>query len=175
MTKEILHINLPDAKNVLKRGLDWAVGGKAIWKPEYEDVADWLTDNKGKGLLCFGGSGLGKTLICDKVLEVIFKYYLHKNYVKYTPFSMGASIEDIKGQCPTFIDDIGLEPTLVEYGTRKEPFVEIVYNAEKEGQLLILTTNLDESRLRERYGERTIDRLKAITRPVVFSGESMRK
>lgn len=170
-----MQIKLSNAKEILRRGLDWAVKGQAIWKPEYDEIANWLEDNKGKGLLCVGGAGLGKTLICDKVLEVIFKRYLGLNYVKFTPFDMSANIEEIKGKCPTFIDDVGLEPTSVEYGNRKEPFVEIIYNAEKEGQLLVLTTNLDLGKLKERYGERTIDRMKAIMKAVVFKGESMRK
>ena len=48
--KEITNINLENAKDVLKRGLKFFVGEDAQWVQEYDDVADWLTDNKHKGL-----------------------------------------------------------------------------------------------------------------------------
>ena len=44
----------------------------------------------------------------------------------------------------------------------------------KKGKLLILTTNLSIDELREKYGERTVDRLRAITKTVLFTGESLR-
>lgn len=175
MKNEILKIQLPDAKEILRRGLKWAIGEKAIWRPEYDKVADWLSDNKHKGLLCFGSDGLGKTLICDDIMENIFRYYLRKNYIKLTAFQMKDHIEDINDSCSVFIDDVGIEPTVVNYGERYEPFVEIIYNAERNGQLLVLTTNLNPKQLTERYGERTFNRLSAIVRPIVFTGGNLRK
>ena len=50
--REIANINLENAKDVLKRGLKFFVGEDAQWVQEYDDIADWLTDNKHKGLLC---------------------------------------------------------------------------------------------------------------------------
>ena len=46
--------------------------------------------------------------------------------------------------------------------------------SEKRGHLLLCSTNLTLDELRQRYGERTIDRLRAIVRPVAFSGASLR-
>ena len=48
--KEIANINLENARDVLKRGLKFFVGEDAQWVQEYDDIADWLTDNKHKGL-----------------------------------------------------------------------------------------------------------------------------
>lgn len=72
-------------------------------------------------------------------------------------------------------DDIGTENLSVKYGEKRLSFAELADEAEKKGKLLILTTNLSIDELREKYGERTIDRLRAITRTVLFSGESLRK
>jgi hypothetical protein len=63
----------------------------------------------------------------------------------------------------------------VEYGVKSEPFVEVVYNAEVNGQILVLTANMTGEMMSKRYGERTMDRLSSIVRLVVFHGESMRR
>ena len=49
-----VHITVPDAKDVLWRGLNYFTGGKAQWLPEYDQIVQWLTDNRGRGLLCHG-------------------------------------------------------------------------------------------------------------------------
>ena len=50
--KEIFNINLEDAKGLMERGLKHFVGEDAEWAPEYEEIVEWLSDNKHKGLLC---------------------------------------------------------------------------------------------------------------------------
>ena len=55
------------------------------------------------------------------------------------------------------------------------PFAELVDLAEEKGTLLILTTNLTVDELRVKYGERVVNRLKAITNIIYFKGSSLRK
>ena len=52
-----LQIHLSNAKEVLNAGLQHFLGGDYKWQPEYDKVADWLTDNKGLGLFCMGNCG----------------------------------------------------------------------------------------------------------------------
>ena len=73
-----LQIHLPNAKEVLNAGLQHFLGGDYKWQPEYDKVADWLTDNKGLGLFCMGNCGRGKTTICLQILPCIMQHYLHK-------------------------------------------------------------------------------------------------
>ena len=73
------------------------------------------------------------------------------------------------------IDDIGTEGEYVKYGEHRVPFAELVDLAEKKGTLLILTTNLTVDELRVKYGERVVDRLRAITNVIYFKGCSLRK
>ena len=61
-----VEISIPDAKNILWSGIKYFTKEKARWLPEYEEIASWLTGNDGRGLLCFGNCGRGKTLICGK-------------------------------------------------------------------------------------------------------------
>jgi DNA replication protein DnaC len=72
------------------------------------------------------------------------------------------------------IDDVGVESEQVNYGTRRLLFNEIIDEAEHNKNVLILTTNLNIEELEAKYGARTIDRLRAITTPVIFKGESLR-
>ena len=43
-----LHIQIPDAREQLMTGIRYYMGDKAQWLPDYEQIADWLTDNKGR-------------------------------------------------------------------------------------------------------------------------------
>ena len=56
--------SIPNAKNILWSGIKYFTGEDARWLPEYEEVAGWVTGNEGRGLLCLGNCGRGKTLIC---------------------------------------------------------------------------------------------------------------
>ena len=51
------------AADLLMRGLAYSIGPTAQWLPEYDQVAEWLADNHGKGLMCIGDCGRGKTVI----------------------------------------------------------------------------------------------------------------
>ena len=172
---KITSIKIENAKELLRQKLAEVLEEEPVWLPDYDAIADWLSDNNEKGLLLVGGPGVGKTLICDEVFDDIFKNKLGLNYVKSTPFDMAGKIEEMNDNCPWFIDDIGLEGIRVDYGNRSEPFAEIVYNAEKNGQLLVLTTNMTNEQLVARYGDRIIDRLHAIVKPIVIRGKSLRK
>ena len=55
------------------------------------------------------------------------------------------------------------------------PFVELCDMAELKGKLLIITTNCDIEHLTEKYGVRTVDRLRAITKYVPMVGKSLRR
>ena len=74
-----------------------------------------------------------------------------------------------------YIDDIGTEEVSKVYGNVRCTFSELCDAAEQKGKLFIITTNLTANELEAKYGERTIDRLKAITKFVPFTGKSLRK
>jgi DNA replication protein DnaC len=88
---------------------------------------------------------------------------------------MNEMVDTIKQQKLIYIDDIGTEHQSVKFGERRETFPEIVDEAEKKGKFLIVTTNLSMTELKAKYGERTLDRLRAITKRVKLEGKSLRK
>ena len=168
-------ISVPDAKAALWKGIQFFTGNAASWQDEYNDVANWLTDNKGRGLLCIGNCGRGKTLLCGRIIPVLLNHYCHKIVSCYDAQQLNANLDAVKQKHIIYVDDIGTEFLSVKYGEKRLSFAELVDEAEKKGKLLIISTNLSLSELQQKYGERTVDRLRAITTPVVFKGGSLRK
>lgn len=170
----LVNIAIPDAKDVLWRGLNYFTE-KAEWLSEYDEVVSWLSGNNGRGLLCYGNCGRGKSLICWKIIPLILNHYCRKIVSCYDAQQMNADINAVKAKHIIYIDDVGTENMSVRYGEKRLAFCEIVDEAEKKGKLLIITTNLSLDEISEKYGERTMDRLVAITARVKFKGESLRK
>ena len=184
------NIHVADAEKRLRDGLHYFLKGSEQWLPAYGQIAAWLQDNKGRGLLCVGHPGLGKSLICEKILPVILGNGGHP-----IPCVSGPDIchrlDELLRERIVVIDDLGKEPAeaTVNY-LRRRPFFELCSNAERTGQLLIITTNLATARpaswpadrpwpwpdsIEHRYGQEVLDRLKVITSVVRIEGESMRK
>lgn len=171
----LVRVNIPNAREVLWSGLKYYEGEKAVWLNEYNEIADWLTENNGKGLLCYGNCGRGKSLICWKIIPLLLNYYHGKIISCYDSLQMNSNIDEVKSKHLIYIDDIGIENVSIKFGERRLAFSEIVDESEKRGKLLIVTTNLSLDELAQKYGERTMDRLVAITKRVKFIGESLRK
>lgn len=175
-----VQISIPNAEKRLRGGLQYVVnmksGCNAEWNERnYRPIVDWMTDNKGKGLLMFGGCGLGKSVIGMYILPLLIKD-VHKKVVNiFSAQELNKKIDEILKLHIIYIDDIGTEDNLNSYGNKRMPFAELCDAAEKKGKLLILTTNLSIDELTQRYGDRVVDRLIATTKAVPFTGDSMRK
>lgn len=175
-----VQISIPNAEKRLRGGLQYVVnmksGCNAEWNERnYRPIVDWMTDNKGKGLLMFGGCGLGKSVIEMYILPLLIKD-VHKKVVNiFSAQELNKKIDEILKLHIIYIDDIGTEDNLNSYGNKRMPFAELCDDAEKKGKLLILTTNLSIDELTERYGDRVVDRLIATTKAVPFTGDSLRK
>lgn len=175
-----VQISIPNAEKRLRGGLQYVVnmksGCNAEWNERnYRPIVDWMTDNKGKGLLMFGGCGLGKSVIGMYILPLLIKD-VHKKVVNiFSAQELNKKIDEILKLHIIYIDDIGTEDNLNSYGNKRMPFAELCDDAEKKGKLLILTTNLSIDELTERYGDRVVDRLIATTKAVPFTGDSLRK
>ena len=171
-----VHIRIPNAEDLLRRGLNYFTSNKAVWiEQNYRPIVEWMTDNKGKGLLMMGGCGLGKSLIGMRILPLIINAFCRKIVNCYDAQDLNVKPDDVLQKHLVYIDDIGTEGISNIYGNKRIPFSELCDAAEKKGKLLIITTNLDVSSLSEKYGESTIDRLRAVTKLVPFFGDSLRK
>ncbi len=178
-----VRIRIPNAEQRLRGGLDYFVshysGGettKATWiEKNYRPIVDWMTDNKGRGLLMTGRCGLGKTLIGKHILPLVIQDSCRKIVNVLNAQELNTRIDEILKLHIISIDDVGTEELAKTYGNVRCTFSELCDSAEQKGKLLILTTNLTAGELEEKYGERTLDRLKAITKFVPFTGNSLRR
>ena len=129
--------HLDNADEVLMRGLAYAIGPTAQWLPEYDAVADWLSDNQGKGLMCIGDCGRGKTIITRDILPLVFKnyiqihdtrddYWYHPVYSYFQAKELKSRWDEIVRGKVICIDDVGTEPIAKVYGETHNYFSELV-------------------------------------------------
>lgn len=146
------------------------------WRDCYGPLAEWLEDNHSRGLLLMGTCGTGKTLLMQAACGLILACG-RRVVTMASSVRMNARSEELLGKAGgmLYIDDVGRECEAREYGNRQMVFADLADEAERRGGLLMASTNLGFEQLSARYGERTADRLRAITRPIVFTGGSARR
>ena len=180
---EMVSIRIPDAEQRLRSGLDYFVNvfsrgevQKSEWNEKnYRPIVDWMTDNKGRGLLMVGSCGLGKSLIGKYILPYLIRDACRKVVNVFNAQELNSKPDEIIGYHIIYIDDIGTENVSNIYGNKRIPFMELCDATEQKGKLLMCSTNLTIEELKEKYGDRTVDRLRSTTKVVPFIGESLRK
>lgn len=169
---------VPDARNVLFNAMTYFVGleGRALeWLPEYEQVAAWLAGNGGRGLFLYGNCGRGKSVLCRYAIPAILLKYAGKVVTVYDVQEMNRDVDAVLSKAVISVDDVGTEEVSIRYGEKRLAFAEVMDAAEKYGKLVIVSTNLALDDLRQRYGDRVVDRIKATMVRVPFNGKSLRR
>ena len=180
--KDPYHIRIDNARKRMEDGLHYFLHDQAQWLPGYDKIADWLADNKGRGLLCVGTTGRGKSLLCQQILPVILGNG-GRPIASIAATDLKSRLDELLHEKIVIIDDLGKEPRKY-FGNVDNSFFELCNNAERTGNLLIITTNLSTTpsdralypeSIQECYGAEVLDRLKSITRMVRLEGESLRR
>jgi len=171
---ERIHISVGNARERLFNGLRYYLGKDAKWIAEYEEVAEWLHDNKGKGLMLMGSNGRGKSVLATKIIPWFFR---EKGYwcEVYHASELNKKKDEAKETKILCVDDVGIEDLASRYGERINVFMELMDEVERKDKLIIITTNLTRQALEYRYTTRTTDRINGCCKVVVFNGTSMRK
>ncbi len=140
--------------------------------PAYDEIIDWMVDTRGRGLMLMGECGLGKSTILNYVIPAIFRTKTNK-VLRSVPAKELAAVE--KNVAPfIIIDDLGTESIKNDYGTKVDAVADAISYAEDSSKTLLITTNLSPNSLKERYDERTLDRLRKC-KVVIIKGKSFRK
>ena len=147
---------------------------KATWLSGYDEIVDWLRDSKGRGLFVHGDAGVGKSILCRDIIPKILNKDEHDRCGVMSAYELAALGEDIFNRGYLMIDDVGVEGEYTKYGARRNMVREIIDLYERMGKVLIMTSNLTIKELEEKYGERSIERLKKMCRFVLITGDSMR-
>lgn len=136
--------------------------------PSYKHVANWLSNNGGRGLFMFGSCSQGKTILAKYIIPNLLSVYFHKVVCYYRMTDANRKPDDVMSHHIIALDDIGMEEQLREYGNKRNVFDEIIDAAEQKGKLVIITTNLSLKEMSERYGDRVVERIMAICYPISF-------
>lgn len=142
--------------------------------PEYDKVIEWIKDNEGKGLCMIGANGRGKTVIGRYIIPHIFAEAHRKIITCVDAEEMNKQLDDLLKKKLLSIDDVGTEERSIIFGAKRWALPEMLDRAEKNRNILILTSNLDAPAFEAKYGIRTRERLRAICKTVIFKGKSLR-
>ena len=172
--KQRHRIAIDNSKEIMKNTLQYFVGfeGKnAEWIEQYDQVADWLSDSKGRGLFMYGDCGLGKSLLGRYVLPAIILKYSRKVVSVYSMSEVNKLIDQVISMPFISLDDVGVEEVINDFGNKRSAFAEIIDEVEKKGKMIIISTNLQV----RKYGDRIMERIISTTYRVKFYGKSLRK
>lgn len=170
-------IKIPDAETILSNAFMYFLGKEEkslCWQPEYVEIANWLSDNKGRGLFMYGNCGRGKSLLGRYIIPAILMKYARKVVSTFDVQEMNANLDLALSKHILSLDDIGTEEMTNTYGNKRLAFAEIMDAAEKHGKLIIISTNLQPSEIQAKYGDRVLDRIIATTKRIPFNGKSLR-
>lgn len=175
LPQDKVFINCKIDKKIMQEYISHFIGRQAEWISAYDEVLKWLNGNEGKGLFMFGDLGLGKTILAKYVIPALI-LSKHNKVVRYFDMNHANKHLDDVLRCKIIaLDDVGTEEEAVSFGNRRTAFAEVMDAAEKESKLVIISTNLNAQMLREKYGDRVMDRILSTTRRVLFEGKSFRK
>jgi DNA replication protein DnaC len=152
-----------------------------MWLKEYDRVLDWMTDNQGKGLFMYGDCGRGKSKIILGVLKPAFIALgktlpgFHASMLpRKSPVLDEWNFELYRKWKCSYIDELGTESAVNNYGEKFESFNEIINIAEERLDILIMSSNLSPEQFMHRYGDRSMDRINRLCKMIEFSGNSLR-
>lgn len=181
---ERLRFSVPDARERLEQELRRAVGPGFQWlsKP-YDKITEWLSDNKGRGLLFVGPTGVGKSVMCCDILPSIIGGKDKDEILVVTAEKMLERGDELKRARCVVIDGLGREPRK-KFGHPDNTFLDLCEASVQGGPLLIIATGLSTNTvsnplfpesIEQKYGAEVLDRLKVIATTAICYDGSLRR
>lgn len=172
---------------IVKRGAVYQESEEVISR--IRSCSKWLTENRKPGLILYGGVGSGKTTLMTAINEVIrLAHYSALASIQKVVRMVNAMdmvkiakdqplrFESLKSCELLAIDDLGIESDVVKsWGNSLSPMTDLIYYRYDHRLFTIVTTNLDNKSLDERYDPRISDRIREMFDKVNCNAKSFRK
>jgi len=149
-----------------------------------QKVAKWLCKKDKPGLFLYGLCGTGKTVMERVIQQILSEGRADGNCLKVTAVDLHSSFRDnekgwiyetFKTNEVSVIDDLGCEPErCMIYGVDYQPIQTLFYYRYEKRLITVLSTNLDDKMIAERYGVRVWDRIEEMFDRIQFLEESFR-
>lgn len=147
-----------------------------------EKAAKWLINGNKNGLMFAGTVGSGKTTLFNATSRMISMLYPSQKLAKITALDLAriAQIDmvEFNRYCEAeilFIDDIGQEPIVKNFGNEISPILELIFRRYDKQMFTVITTNLSSNQIQNIYGLRIADRFVEMFDVISFNISSFRK
>lgn len=143
---------------------------------EYKHIADFFQNGtNGRSLALIGGCGTGKTFFLTKIMPVLLKLERNKQCTIIKATELADNLHGYMRQNYLVLDDIGTEEDVNTYGNKKHQFAEWVNSVEYRDCFTAISTNLNGEQIKQKYDQRTYDRIKGNFKVILFKNQSFRK
>ena len=143
---------------------------------EYKQIADFFQNGtRGRSLALIGGCGTGKTFFLTKIMPVLLKYELNKQCTIIKATELADNLQWYMRQNYLVVDDVGTEEDAYNFGYKMHQFTEWVNSVEYRDCFTAISTNLNGEQIKQKYDQRTYDRIKGNFKVILFKNQSFRK
>lgn len=150
--------------------------------------ARWLCTDKNFGLLLYGSVGNGKStmgMAIRRMIGILYNasisterkgvYYMTALGIEKAAAAQSRTFEEAKSTEILLIDDMGTENVSVKvWGNEQSPVTEVIYARYEKQLCTIVTSNLSDDEIRERYGARIADRMEEMFARIFYRQKSYR-
>lgn len=130
----------------------------SFYKKYLRQCSIWLTQLSTPGLLLYGNYGTGKTTMGKAITLLLSNLGQTIKSIRARDIATLAGMDpdafkDLKSEPMLYIDEVGREPLSAKnYGNEKSPFIEILEYRYDKQLFTILTANLTDQEIIDRYG-----------------------